>query len=375
MSSILNYIYIGYQFTSKQGLSSIITIFLICLFILLNPKRTKIHLYNNFKIFALFLFIILIILFIQKSLINGYHLTTSTASAIFFITVPLLVVRNNFFIAKNLVIFFTLLNFCLTLSFFVEDISKLFWREFLGFLRFRSYYSEPSYASISYLINIILLYSKNKNLCKYIFINIFLIFFTFSISGLFILSLLSMFYLIQKKSFKILLPIFFICFLLTILSFSNNFLYLIYDRIDRIISGDDLSAMIRIFNPIYALSVLSTNQLYLFFGVGISDVNKYLLDNKSSYIFLYNWDVVFQPYLNNSFVNIIFNFGLFFYLVFLSCIIYYTIMLRNYFNLIFFILFCFASGFVFNPFFSFILILCFRKNNNYYVCTQYLRQK
>lgn len=314
--------------------------------------------------------IFILLLVTQVLSYDYFDLNTSIISALFYTTITFTFLNYKAKISLKIIKTITLINFLLLFSFFIPYISDIFWREHIGNFRYRSYFSEPSVSSIIYLVNILILFTASKKFNIFIFFNAICILLTFSMFGYFSLFLFVTYYFVFFKrlylQFSILLLI-----ILLFIYFNENAHDLILVRLNMVINGLDLSSNIRLLNPFQALYVLFSKFDNLYFGVGIGNVDLFFFNNKIFFPFFYDWSNEYNPYINNSLVNIILHFGVYASFLYISILLLFFFRAKNYLFLFFFLLYIIGSGYIFNPLFVLLVLICSGKYYN--KCTHYLK--
>ena len=365
-----NLLYICCQFTPNNGICHILCI--ICFFLFITSMILKNNL-NKSRLFFFFICIIILSLLLVTQLLSYdyFDLNTSIISALFYTSITFTFLNYKAKISLKIIKIFTLINFLFLFSFFIPYISDLFWREHIGNFRYRSYFSEPSVSSIVYLINILILFAVYKNLNIFIVLNSICIIFTFSMFGYFALFLLFSYYFVFFRRFYFKFSI--LALIILIFLYLNvNAYNLVFLRLNAIINGLDLSSNIRLLNPFHALYVLLSKFDNLYLGVGIGNVDSFFFKYKSSFPFFYDWSNDYNPYINNSLVNIIIHFGVFTTILYISILLSFFLKAKNYLFLFFFLLYVFGSGYIFNPLFVLLVLIC--SDKNFYRCTQFLKR-
>jgi hypothetical protein len=197
--------------------------------------------------------------------------------------------RFSSFIAVIKVV--TIVNLCMLFSYFTPILRDIFYFEIVGFYRFQGAYLEPSVAAISSVFNIIvlLLYSAQNKKTPYILINLLIVMLTFSGSGLFLLLITLLTYLIKNFKGSILFyTLGLLCSLygLIFIAYPENFLYL---RAANVLNQEfSQSTYLRFFAPFEFISHLYNTSVFGFI-FGISDPRLYIEYNHSDFQYFYLW--------------------------------------------------------------------------------------
>jgi hypothetical protein len=232
-------------------------------------------------------------------------------------------------VPKNLIASVTWLNVLVLFFSLHPQVQAMAFFETPGGLRYQSIYIEPSYAAFIYLFNIVELIKikRTEKVDGLIFLNILLIFITFSGSGLALLLLFLMAYVIEKFSFKSKLKVASVVIaLLTTFIFSarSAFNEMVLSRWQGILTGDiDNSVFLRFVAPWVFLDQMAGRWVHFMAGVGIGGINEYINYYRSELAFLQFYDGSDATGLNNGYAVILammgfpFGFGLICLIIFL----------------------------------------------------------
>jgi hypothetical protein len=288
--------------------------------------RLKLSSINLLYISAVVLSILVSIFynFLDFDLNLGIHLALVIILTVFirdeqFNVKHLILIAKIFLIVNIVIVALDATQFNLNLSFTSHSIP-----------RFKSIFLEPSVASFTFILTLILLYNYDKKLSFWILLNLIFILITFSGSGYAIIFLLSLFtikFKIRKKT--LILSVVLIILTLPALYYftkSESFQFLIAKRINRIDQGSDNSSKLRFLAPLQVAEFTLKNSPIWGFGLGSAE--KTINANRSSFSYFKHFDGTPTSKINNVYAIILIAGGftlLFIHFIFLYSIYKYVI--------------------------------------------------
>lgn len=190
----------------------------------------------------------------------------------------------------------------------IQDIAFV---EKVNGLRFRSYFSEPAAAAIVFCLHISLIQGSRSKLLKnfVIFGNSLLVLFTFSGTGLILLSVVLFQWQIVRWSIPIVMGVV-VAALIFGLVLPYQFESIVLSRAEQILTGDiSNSTFLRFVAPFMVLGDAFRSLDVILTGVGIGSLSEYLIFNHSLFGYLRDFSGNRVDVLNNGYAIILILLG------------------------------------------------------------------
>ncbi len=369
----MNYTNLLYLFLS---FSYFISDYLILPFIFILYFMKKI----SFIKYSIIFYTIIVLLMFIHILINPIYFNLSLYLHLLLLIFITISVKDKYFTKNSFlktIKLITTINFILLFTYFSDEGRTLFFYENLESYRFRSFYLEPSILALFSVFNFIIIdyYDDVKNKIYFLILNLLILLFTFSGSGIIVFFFIYTWRFFKKINLKyiIILLIFVLIFVLNIKYLPDSFIL----RVNMFFLGSyDTSTILRFFAPIEYFSIITFDNFSNFlFGIG--DPRIYLEYNFSSFNLFYLWNGEATYNINNGYVVGYSMGGIVLLITILFHILYYFN--KNKYPILFFIiLFPFFSGHFVSIYLWFLFyiyrhrfyksnkgIISYEKNSNY----------
>jgi hypothetical protein len=251
----------------------------------------------------------------------------------------------NFFLIINLTLIF--LGFLFS---YVKE--SIYFVSFSGLNRFQGFFREPSYNAIfcAFIFHLRMYhYDANKKLHKFHVLSLLLLCLSsVSGSGIALFSLVVMFNVKKLRLNRLPVVILFVMILSFFVYWKFEVFEFVINRVFRVFNGNmDESIYIRFFAPLYIIEeFFNVSPL---FGVGLSNVGDYILDNYSNFYYLAKYDNLRNTNIDNGFAYWFAGTGLIGLISLVMAIIFRRKSCNN--DVVFFVSLLFFTGSIINPIF------------------------
>lgn len=260
----------------------------------------------------------------------------------------------------------SVVNAALLLSFFLPGLTEVFWFEFVGQYRYRSFYLEPSIAAIIAVLNLVVLWHSGgggRREFPYIVCNLLCLALTFSGSGLLLLGVV-LIASIRRSNATVgwrygLLVVPAVIAWTSSESGGAAIQELIVGRAAGILSLEyDNSVHLRAIAPMLFVAELLDGGLHTWLGAGIGGIESYVLQHARDMWFMVDFAGDTVAEINNGYVVVIALFGVPLGVVFI--LLWLTVLVRARVPAAlkaYVILYPLVSGFVIHPLFWLLVVM------------------